>query len=451
MHRKGIAFEDLPKTFQDFVEFAQSIGIRYVWIDSLCIIQGNSQDWHSEAAKMGNVYRNAALVIAASGAKDSSQGLFISNRSARVILRLPYRTGAKVHGTFNMMRSPEESGWHPTHGPLESRAWTLQERYLARRLITFMPHGITWSCKTQSVDEGGEPMCDFDRTKDWFGLLREYTKRSLTFPSDRTEAIRGVAEDPIRWSRKDQYIPDYGVWKDKLLEQLLWSKHGPCFDDTILSNKPSWSWAATESAKVWPLEFSSNWQVPDLETMPEELMITHEGYLHVLGHLSTAKPASSYVRQEYTVSDPPVRKEQRVHLLWKRHYDTWPQLLKQDIKDSYDHLNLGSACFDNDSITSYSHAWFLGKHLIELEPLHVLRSFVEREFIVRIFRFNSIAKTKIYQDEVVHHTKHRPDFIYWALLLEQVDESKYRRVGIAALLSVAYEASLVQLQKFKII
>jgi hypothetical protein len=137
--------------------------------------------------------------------------------------------------------------------------------------------------------------------------------------------------------------------------------------------------------------------------------------------------------------------------LWKRHYDTWPQLLKQDIKDSYDHLNLGSACFDNDSITSYSHAWFLGKHLIELEPLHVLRSFVEREFIVRIFRFNSEAKTKIYQDKVVHHTKHRPDFIYWALLLEQVDESKYRRVGIAALLSVAYEASLVQLQKFKII
>jgi hypothetical protein len=68
------------------VEFAQGMGIKYVWIDSLCIIQGNSQDWHSEAAKMGDVYWNATLVVAASGAKDSSKVLFISERPLSTVL-----------------------------------------------------------------------------------------------------------------------------------------------------------------------------------------------------------------------------------------------------------------------------------------------------------------------------------------------------------------------------
>ena len=55
-HQSSIPFNNLPKTFQDTIKFAQGMGIRYVWIDSLCIIQGDSRDWHSEAAKMGEVY-----------------------------------------------------------------------------------------------------------------------------------------------------------------------------------------------------------------------------------------------------------------------------------------------------------------------------------------------------------------------------------------------------------
>jgi hypothetical protein len=225
-HQNGIAFEDLPRTFQDFVNIARSIGIKYIWIDSLCIIQGNSRDWHSEAEKMGDVYRNAAFVIAASGAEDSSQGLFINDRSVEKVYRLPYRTAAEVKGTFNIVQSPNESDWHPAHGPLETRAWALQERYLARRLITFMPRGITWRCNSISVNEAGESFLDLRRNKSWTLLLSEYTRRALTFPSDRTEAIRGVAEEFQR-SRTDRYIPDYGVWEDQLTNQLLWFKDGP--------------------------------------------------------------------------------------------------------------------------------------------------------------------------------------------------------------------------------
>lgn len=199
---------------------------------------------------MGDVYQNAALVIAASGAEDSSRGLFINDRSVRTLFELPYRLDAGVKGTFNMMQSLDESDWHPARGPLETRAWTLQERYLARHLITFMPCGITWSCKAMSVDEVGQSIPDFSRTDNWFRLLVEYTKRSLTFPSDRTEALLGIAGDFVRRSWKDQYIPDYGVWQDRFMEQLLWFQDEPYSDEGQSPNKPSWSWTATGGAKL---------------------------------------------------------------------------------------------------------------------------------------------------------------------------------------------------------
>jgi hypothetical protein len=388
-HQKGIAFENLPRTFQDFVSLAQSIGIRYIWIDSLCIIQGNSQDWHSEAAKMGDVYRNAALVIAASGAEDSSRGLFINDRSARTVFKLPYRSAAGVSGTFNMMQSPDESDWHPARGPLETRAWTLQERYLAQRLITFMPGGITWSCKTISVDEVGESIpllagqtIGFGWTDHWFRLLAEYTGRSLTFPSDRTEALLGIAGDLTRWSREDQYIPEYGVWEDSLMEQLLWFQDGPYSDEDESPKKPSWSWTATGGAKLWPIEVLVGNSELSPRTELQEITITSHGHLQISGLLSTVKQAPTYVRDQYTAHDLQIPTVQLLFYSWRRDHRLRTHILTQDINDSYDRLHLGNARFDSDTVTSYSHACLLGKQPMPKSSEKIMR----RQFIVRIIR-----------------------------------------------------------------
>jgi hypothetical protein len=364
------------------VSIAQSIGIRYIWIDSLCIIQGNSQDWHSEAAKMGDVYQNATLVIAASGAEDSSRGLFINDRSVRSVFKLPYRLAAGVRGTFNMMQSPDESYWHPARGPLETRAWTLQERYLARRLVTFMPCGVTWSCKTMSVDEVGQSIPDFGRTDNWFRLLVEYTKRSLTFPSDRTEALLGIAGDLARRSRKDQYIQDYGVWQDGLMEQLLWFQDEPYSDEGKSRNKPSWSWTATGGAKLWPIEVLLEKSENRLRTAPRELIITSHGHLQISGLLSTVKQAPTYVRDQYTAHDLQIPGIQELYYSWGKGHTMHSHILTQDMDDSYDRLNLGNARFDNDAVTSYSHACFLG-----MQPMaYKSKPIMKFEFIVRILR-----------------------------------------------------------------
>lgn len=55
-HKKVIKFLSLPKTFQDAVTLCRELGIKYLWIDSLCIIQNDEADWVTESAKMGSIY-----------------------------------------------------------------------------------------------------------------------------------------------------------------------------------------------------------------------------------------------------------------------------------------------------------------------------------------------------------------------------------------------------------
>lgn len=75
-HLAGINFEELSKTYQDAVTLSRRYGIRYLWIDALCIVQDNRQDWEREAPRMGMYYGNSYLTIAASNAGDSTLGCF---------------------------------------------------------------------------------------------------------------------------------------------------------------------------------------------------------------------------------------------------------------------------------------------------------------------------------------------------------------------------------------
>ena len=66
----------MPKTFQDAVSITRSLGFEYLWIDSLCIIQGKEGDWEEQAQKMGQIYRDSVLTIVAAAAKNAGTGCF---------------------------------------------------------------------------------------------------------------------------------------------------------------------------------------------------------------------------------------------------------------------------------------------------------------------------------------------------------------------------------------
>jgi hypothetical protein len=116
----GIRHEELPRTFRDTVNVTKGMGYKYLWIDSLCIIQDSSDDWKKEARRMAIIYDNAAFTIAAMDADDSTQGLFPA-----------------VVKTVSI---------------LETRAWACQERMIAPRTLMFTQNFVAWECRQASAN-----------------------------------------------------------------------------------------------------------------------------------------------------------------------------------------------------------------------------------------------------------------------------------------------------------
>lgn len=139
--RKSIDFEQLPLTFQDAIRVVRALGLKYIWIDSLCIIQDNEQDWSNEAAKMEQVFSGSYFTIAASSAKSSSEG-FLSPRGSRPCIQLTTKAIGRLYVCPNIDNFHKDVEL----GELNRRGWVLQERVLSRRTIYFSSTQIYWEC-----------------------------------------------------------------------------------------------------------------------------------------------------------------------------------------------------------------------------------------------------------------------------------------------------------------
>jgi hypothetical protein len=271
----GIPLEKLPKTFRDTVLLARGLDIEYVWIDSLCIVQDDRQDWESEAIKMASVYKNAVLVVAASDAKDSTEGLFITDRAQEPVMVVPYIANGVVKGSFNILKMKSHNQ-DPKSSLLETRAWVFQERMLAKRLMYFTRDEIFWECSLSGVAEPcRRKHFGFLEHLSWTSLLESYCRRKLTNAEDRLYALRGVAEDMKR-PHKGQYFHDYGVWEDDLPWQLLWQQSDSYLDSL---NLPTWCWAATGGCKSWVQLNNDHRTIVDMK-------VTKLGSLTTVGHVT---------------------------------------------------------------------------------------------------------------------------------------------------------------------
>lgn len=148
---RGIPMADMPRNFRDAIVVTRILGIRYLWIDSLCIIQDSSEDWLQESAKMGEIYKNCLITIAATNAHESAAG-FLSNRSAEVACHL--RMDRDLTIPVYVRPKIEWYGSAEIVGPLSRRGWVLQERLLPLRILHFGGQQIMWQCRTKSLAEG---------------------------------------------------------------------------------------------------------------------------------------------------------------------------------------------------------------------------------------------------------------------------------------------------------
>lgn len=141
----GFSKSSLPKTFRDAVHLTQSLGIQYLWIDSICILQDSESDWAQESAYMGEIYRRSHLVIAAvSAATNPSRGFFLPRNQNPAPIRLNY---IDKHGQKSGLWYIQGAGDfydQVTNSELHRRGWVLQERWLSRRKIHFAVDQMYW-------------------------------------------------------------------------------------------------------------------------------------------------------------------------------------------------------------------------------------------------------------------------------------------------------------------
>ena len=137
-HYAGIPIADLPRTFQDAVFVCSTIGLSFIWIDSLCIIQDDDKDWEREAEMMGDVYANAFCTISATAAEGSTDG-FLKPRELTAPIRLDQSHPFFVTDGANVREDVNKSN-------LNSRGWVFQERYLSPRILHFAKSQVYWEC-----------------------------------------------------------------------------------------------------------------------------------------------------------------------------------------------------------------------------------------------------------------------------------------------------------------
>lgn len=258
-------------TFKDAMRVTRELGLRYLWINSLCIIQGNEDDWKKESAMMGTIYRNSKITIAATGASDSTQGCSIRQPYFDVV-EIPIIASSQDQFRWFVTSRTSDSG-PLTFEPLERRAWITQEWILPPRLIHYTQNQLVWSCRSMIENESGCEItqkgirgifADMDALDDfrmspaidlywsWTKLVEHCTKRDLTYVLDRQVAIQGLTDEiqrGISLSRR-RAIDDtcvFGIWRSKVPDQLLWRRsfmqhEKPLSRPAELFKFPSWSW-----------------------------------------------------------------------------------------------------------------------------------------------------------------------------------------------------------------
>jgi hypothetical protein len=260
---------DLPKTLQDAITISRELGLEYVWIDSICILQGDQDDWAREASKMSKIYSNAYVVLSATGANDCAEG-FLHPRKEPLTIRLQPkgigRQSIKVQAQLNnsYFCYPDVYSVLQTHWSLFRRGWCMQERFLARRVIHFLPDEVFFECRTGVSCEHNENLhprtlttsvaCrEFrkieapenpDASSEWYfavswaSIVHEYSSLALTHSEDALPALSGLAQC-MHHIKPGKYIA--GLWEKGIPYFLAWyrSQNTPAFDAV---SRPSFSW-----------------------------------------------------------------------------------------------------------------------------------------------------------------------------------------------------------------
>ncbi|KAK8128436.1 HET-domain-containing protein [Apiospora sp. TS-2023a] len=292
--RERIAPEYLSRTFREAIEVAGKLGIDYIWIDSLCIIQDSLDDWTRESSHMEDVYSHGLINIMATASTGSDGGLYrtrnpLDLRQCNITTRWPDETSKDISILHDYV-------WIDlvTTAPLNRRGWVLQEWVLSPRALHFGSNQLAWECHQldgcemypEGLPDGilstdnslkitdpvefdkfsqkwrpDAPECDATYEL-WARIVNLYGSSSVTKESDKLVALSGLAKR-MKKVFASQYLA--GLWLRDLPHQLLWVTYdrshdvGEVYDTRPAQYRaPSWSWASVTTNILTPEKRPTN-------------------------------------------------------------------------------------------------------------------------------------------------------------------------------------------------
>lgn len=327
-HQAGVRFDSLPVLIRDVIFLAKALAFKYLWIDALCIIQNDADDWNKEAATICQVYSQASLTIITSRSDGTATSIFGTQKffdfDAVIYKSVPliFREDISRAHVINPVTPAGED-----KDPICYRGWTFQEAMVSKRAVYFGREELRWECNTWQNCQCGQlakklPLkCDLENFEyEWYRLWRVvnfcpvpsvkdafqvwatmvgfYTRRLLTKDRDRLIALAGLAQRfaevlEDNFAMRDSYLA--GIWKSTIPFHLLWSvlPKGEWEQGGYQSSRPScwrapsWSWASMEA----PIKYSFTGQL-------ESRLDVMDAVIEPLGkdHFSQLKSALLRVR-----------------------------------------------------------------------------------------------------------------------------------------------------------
>ncbi|KAK4235202.1 heterokaryon incompatibility protein-domain-containing protein [Achaetomium macrosporum] len=304
-HLNGIQVDKLPKTIADAIKVCRELRIDYLWVDSLCIIQRDGDDFAAEGSKMDLIYANSHLTLYAKAPRSCKEG-FLGPQTRGSRQRQWPAPRRAPNGLRFIVRAASSTETNDEVAALETRGWCFQESILPKRQLIYWGLEMEWNCLCRRICECGfvtrdryrrdrypgdalndqkaqyhvdGPMktghlptkfiseelsiyrqkgeAHFDHVTRWHEFINEYSGRGLSNPGDRLPALAGLAKRLLQMAEdltgiRDRYYA--GLFGMRFVDSLCWSCDTTAHEDWDGSSPPhhpqqetpSWSWASVQ-------------------------------------------------------------------------------------------------------------------------------------------------------------------------------------------------------------
>lgn len=298
---------EIPRTVQNAILVTKELGYKYLWVDKYCVSQNNDEARYEQIQQMATIYRNAEITLIAAAGPDAEYGLPGVGGTPR------HTQAVADYGSFSIfstVNNTHDSIWDSVWN---TRGWTFQEAILSRRRLVFTEEQVYFECGVMNCFESVPPNLSLiherhqrgkshkflypgilsGKFSDGYGnsdkeafsslrirdiLLGQYSRKALTYPTDRLNAFTGIMKR-FEERRRDLFHL-WGVMCDLsgpnffalFVNRLLWVHvqwynllHSSGFEQgtkrrsherisTSRYKAPSWSWAGWTGKTIFPLQ-----------------------------------------------------------------------------------------------------------------------------------------------------------------------------------------------------